>query len=59
LILVTRRIDDETLKAMFTRRADTVEQAMEMALAKHGENAEIILMQYGSDIIPRFEENEI
>ena len=58
LILVTRRIDDETLKAMFTRRADTVEQAMEMALVKHGENAGIILMQYGSDIIPRFEENE-
>jgi len=43
---------------MFTRRADTVEQAMEMALVKHGENAGIILMQYGSDIIPRFEENE-
>lgn len=58
LILVTRRIDDETLKAMFTRRADTVEQAIEMVLAKHGENAEIILMQYGSDIIPHFEENE-
>lgn len=55
LILVTRRIDDKTLKAMFTQRADTVDQAIDMALAKQGEDAEIILMKSGSDIIPRFE----
>jgi hypothetical protein len=40
---------------MFTQRADTVEQAIEMALAKHGEKAEIILMKNGSDMIPRIE----
>ena len=54
LILVTSRMDDETLQAMFTKRADTVDQAIEMALAKQGEGAEIVLMKNGSDIIPRF-----
>jgi hypothetical protein len=40
---------------MFTQRADTVEEAVEMALAKHGDNAKIILMKNGSDMIPCFE----
>jgi len=56
LILVSKNIDEQTLKEMFTQRADTVEQAIEMALAKHGQKAEIILMKNGSDMIPRFEE---
>ncbi len=55
LILVSKNIDDKTLKEMFTQRADTVEQAIEMALAKHGQKAEIILMKNGSDMIPRIE----
>jgi nickel-dependent lactate racemase len=55
LILVSRNIDENTLKEMFTRRADTVEQAIQMALAKHGPKAEIILMKNGSDMIPRFQ----
>ena len=55
LILVSKKIDDETLKKMFTQRADTVEEAVAMALAKHGKNAKIILMKNGSDMIPRFE----
>jgi len=42
-------------KKMFTQRADTVEEAVAMALAKHGKNAKIILMKNGSDMIPRFE----
>jgi hypothetical protein len=55
LILVSRNIDDKTLKEMFTVRADTVEEAIHMALAKHGSQAEIIMMKNGSDMIPRFE----
>jgi nickel-dependent lactate racemase len=55
LILVTRNIDESTLKEMFTRRADTVEQAVRMALAKHGPNAQIILLKNGSDMIPRIQ----
>jgi nickel-dependent lactate racemase len=55
LILVGKKIDDKTLKEMFTQRADTVEEAVAMALAKHGENAKIILMKNGSDMIPLFE----
>jgi nickel-dependent lactate racemase len=54
LILVSRNIEDKILKQMFTKRADTVEEAVEVALAKHGRNAEIILMRNGSDMIPRF-----
>lgn len=56
LILVSKNIGDKTLKEMFTQRADTVEEAIQMALAKHGQNAEIILMKNGSDMIPKFEE---
>lgn len=55
LILVSENIDDKTLKEMFTQRADTVEQAIKMALAKHGQKAEIILLKNGSDMIPSFE----
>jgi hypothetical protein len=51
---VSMNIDENTLKEMFTHRADTVEQAIQMALAKHGPQAEIILMKNGSDMIPRF-----
>ncbi len=54
LIVVSRNIESNTLKEMFTRRADSVEQAIDMALAKHGSQAEIILLKNGSDMIPRF-----
>lgn len=55
LIVVTQSIEDQTLQEMFTKRADTVEQAIAMALARHGENAKILLLRNGSDLIPRFE----
>jgi len=55
LIVVSKHIDDETLKKMFTQRADTIDRAIRMALAKQGENAQIILLKNGSDMIPRFE----
>jgi hypothetical protein len=32
-----------------------VDQAIQMALAKQGKNAEIILLKNGSDMIPRFD----
>jgi hypothetical protein len=54
LILVSRNIEDHVLKEMFTRRADPVEQAIEMALEKQGRGAEIMLLKNGSDMIPRF-----
>ena len=55
LIVVSKHIDVKTLKEMFTQRADTFDRAIQMALAKHGENAQIILLKNGSDMIPRFE----
>ena len=55
LILVSKCIDDKTLEEMFTQRADSAEQAIGMALDKQGENAEIILLKNGSDMVPRFE----
>lgn len=55
VILVTEGIDDQTLEKMFTKRADSIEAALRMALARHGDQAQIVLMRNGSDIIPRFE----
>jgi nickel-dependent lactate racemase len=55
LILVTQSIDDETLRRMFTTRADTVEQAIAAALAKHGPDAKIVLLRNSGDMIPRFQ----
>ena len=55
LILVCKGIDDQTLEEMFTQKADSAEQAIRMALDKQGENAEIILLKNGSDMVPRFE----
>ena len=52
---MSKHIDDKTLKEMFTQRADTFDRAMQMALAKHGENAKVILLKNGSDMVPRFE----
>ena len=54
LIVVSKHMDDKTLKEMFSQRADTFDQAIQMALAKHGENAKVILLKNGSDMIPRF-----
>jgi hypothetical protein len=53
--LVSKCIDDKSLEEMFTQRADSAEQAIRMALDKQGENAEIILLKNGSDMVPRFE----
>jgi nickel-dependent lactate racemase len=55
VIVVTKCIDDRTLEKMFAKRADTIEEAIRMALARQGETAQIVLMRNGSDIIPRFE----
>lgn len=55
VIVVTKGIDDRTLEKMFAKRTDTIDQAVRMALARHGEKAQIVLMRNGSDIIPRFE----
>jgi len=52
---VSKHIDDKTLKEMFTQRADTFDWAMPMALARHGENAKVILLKNGPDMVPRFE----
>lgn len=55
VIVVTKCIDDQTLTKMFAKRADSIEDALRMALARHGDKAQIVLMRNGSDIIPRFE----
>jgi lactate racemase len=55
VIVVTKCIDNQTLEKMFAKRADTIDEAVRMALARHGEKAQIVLMRNGSDIIPRFE----
>jgi len=55
VIVVTKCIDDRTLEKMFAKRADSIEDALRMALARHGERAQVVLMRNGSDIIPRFE----
>jgi len=54
LIVVSKHMDDRTLKEMFSQRADTFDQAIQTALDKHGENAKVILLKNGSDMIPRF-----
>jgi nickel-dependent lactate racemase len=55
VIVVTKGIDDRTLEKMFAKRADSIEEALRMALARHGETAQVVLMRNGSDIIPCFE----
>ena len=55
LIVVTQGLDDRTLERMFAKRADTVEQAVAMALQRHGDAARVLLLRNGSDMIPRFE----
>jgi hypothetical protein len=52
---VIQHIDDKTLKEIFTQRADTFDWARQMDLAKHGENDKVILLENGSDMVPRFE----
>ena len=47
-------IGDKILQEMFTQIADTIDQAIQIALAKQWKNAEIILLKNRSDMIPRF-----
>jgi hypothetical protein len=37
---------------MFTKKASTVEEAIEMALKKQGKDAKILLIRNATDIVP-------
>lgn len=53
LILVSRCIPDDVLGEMFTKRADTVEEGLRMALEKQGSDAGVLVLKNGAELIPR------
>ncbi len=52
LIVVSDSLDEKTLDNMFTKRASSVEEAIEMALKKQGSDAKILLIRNAADIVP-------
>ncbi len=55
LIVVSDSLDERTLGEMFTKKASSVEEAIEMALKKQGEDAKILLIRNAADIVPKRE----
>ena len=53
VILASRHIEDHILQEMLTKRADSVDDALEMALAKHGHEAKVLVLRNSEDLIPR------
>jgi nickel-dependent lactate racemase len=53
LIAVSDSLDEPTLGAMFTKQASTVEEAIEMALQKHGNDAKILVLRNATDLVPK------
>lgn len=53
LIVVSDSLDGQTLDAMFTQKASTVEEAIEMALGKQGEDAKILVLRNAADLVPK------
>jgi nickel-dependent lactate racemase len=53
LIVVSDFLDEKTLDTMFTKKASSVEEAIGMALKKHGKEAKILLMRNAADIVPK------
>ena len=53
LIVVSDSLDKQTLDAMFTKKASTVEEAIGMALKRQGENAKILLIRNAADLVPK------
>jgi nickel-dependent lactate racemase len=53
LIVVSDSLDEKILGEMFTKKASSVEEAIEMATRKQGRDAKIILIRNAADIIPK------
>ncbi|TET86979.1 MAG: nickel-dependent lactate racemase [Desulfobacteraceae bacterium] len=53
LIVVSDTLSEETLGDMFTRKAQSVDDAIQMALEQQGVNAKILVMKNGPNIVPK------
>jgi nickel-dependent lactate racemase len=53
LIVVSDSLDEQTLDAMFTQKASTVEEAIEMALGRQGRDAKILVLGNAADLVPK------
>ena len=53
LIVVSDSLDEKILDTMFTKKASSVEEAVEMALNKQGKDAKILVIRNATDIIPK------
>lgn len=51
-ILVSPGISRETAEQLNFQYAETPQKALEMALQKHGENASVIVLQHGGELLP-------
>ncbi len=51
-ILVSSGIDRETAEKLNFTYAESPQRALEMALQKHGENASVIVLQHGGELLP-------
>jgi nickel-dependent lactate racemase len=53
LIVVSDSLDEKTLGTMLTKKASSMEEAVDMALERHGKDARIVLMRNASDVVPK------
>ena len=53
LIIISDCLDEQTLERMFTRKAQDLDSAIQMALEKQGRDAKILVLRNASDMIPK------
>lgn len=54
IIIVTKNISSKILNNIFLKRVDTVEEAIQKALLKHGKDCKIVLIQNAPEVVPVF-----
>ena len=55
IVIATKNISSKIFYSIFLKRTDTVEEAIEEALLKHGKDGKIVLMQNAPELIPILE----
>jgi len=54
IIIVTKNISSKILNNIFLKRVNTVEEAIQKALLKHGKDCKIVLIQNAPELVPIF-----
>lgn len=53
VIVVTKKISDADLAEVYTKRADSIDKALEMARGRLGDDAQVAVLPHAIEVVPR------